>query len=259
VNVSTKLFIFGVVCVVGAVGVLGAYFFSQRPVPTTSPESVLVRTDIVKDITIQKEAGEVFSKYVFTTATNINLSKGTLARVNILRFATSTERNTPLSTKEFFSTLGFKAPVSFFDSLHDTFVFGRYEGARSGMFMVFKVREYEQVFSGMLVWELMMREDLRILFSLSDTLDLENANIKRDTIILGTTTEETTTVTSNPAEIAFGNQAKEFSDVVVRNIRARGIRTEDGVSLIWAMPNNTTLVIASNEETFLAVVDHLDF
>ena len=112
-------------------------------------------------------------------------------------------------------------PARLVRALDDRFVIGVYGGKTRGAFLLLKTTDFDTAFAAMLDWEYTMSDDLSPFFGPS--------------------------LSGIP-----------FSDVLVQNKDTRMLRDRGGhTALLYAFPNTETIVITTNEETFLEIFKRL--
>jgi hypothetical protein len=161
----------------------------------------------------------------------------------------------PVSAKSFVTRLQTNAPSTLIRSLNDRMMLGIYEYDGHEPFLIFRSDYYENTFSGMLDWERTMATDLAPLFGdtpTEHTSDVQTAN----TSTLGTTTATGTSSEGQGTEAT--GQVPTFEDVVIANVPARILKNPDGTTrLLWTMPDNATLIIATDVRTVQAVRERM--
>lgn len=114
----------------------------------------------------------------------------------------------------------------------------------------------------MFEWESKMNSDLAPLFDSKIQKNISTLPNKNDNAFASTTTqvENTTEIIPATTTITYPkqNEIKEFEDVVVSNIETRELRNEkDEPIILWAMPNETTIVITTSEKTMRVLVERV--
>jgi hypothetical protein len=112
------------------------------------------------------------------------------------------------------------APGSLSRSLYNDFLFGIRGGSDPQPLLLFKTKDSETAFAGMLEWERTMSSDLSPVFG----------------------------------SIVGGG----FEDVILKNKDTRMLRNSNGeAAIIYAFPNTETILITTNEDTFFDVFERL--
>jgi hypothetical protein len=134
-----------------------------------------------------------------------------------------------LSTSNFLSVFTLTPPAELVRSLVPAFMYGQHAASHLEPFLIFKTNYYEGAFSGMLAWEAAMRNDLA---------DVVAGPVER-------------------ATVTGGGEAK-FTDMIIRNKDARVLKNANGEpELIYAFPDQETIIITTNESTFRELIDRL--
>ncbi len=121
----------------------------------------------------------------------------------------------PLDSREFLKIIGTNPPLEFPYSLDSKFMLAKFYLTKDWPILVFKIRDYDSAFAGIIKWERYMAADLQGLFL---SQNLNNAN-------------------------------NFFEDKVVQNHDTRILNDKDGNSiLIYSFINRNYLVITTNEE-----------
>ncbi len=175
-----------------------------------------------------------------------------------------------LSTAEFLNSIESRAPASLVRALDPTMMLGVHEFDGNQPFLIFKIIDYENAFAGMLAWEKDMNGDLaplfgeHILHQVSSTpTPAPLAPTATDTVstsTVGTTTGSTTEV-SVPEEPVITTDSFlpiVFEDAVIRNKDVRVMRGDSGnIVLLYSFVDRSTLVVTTNEPTFVEVLTRL--
>lgn len=120
-----------------------------------------------------------------------------------------------LDSGEFLKTIGTNPPPEFSYSLDSKFMLAKFYLAKDWPVLIFKIRDYDSAFAGIIKWERYIAADLQGLFLSSN---LNNTN-------------------------------NFFEDKVVQNHDTRILNDKDGNSvLIYSFINRNYLVITTNEE-----------
>ena len=160
----------------------------------------------------------------------ISLPLGSIEEV-VLR-EENAEGSGTMTASRLLTVIEARTPDSLTRSLRPLFMVGGHVFDGNQPFLIFKTDSYEQAFAGVLSWEPYLSGDLSPLFGHAIA-----------TRVVGTTT----TAIASP-----------FEDAVVRNKDVRVLRGEDGkIALLYGFPNRETLVITTNEYTFIEIVTRM--
>lgn len=123
-----------------------------------------------------------------------------------------------ITTESFFDTLEVGPPPSLLRALDTDFMFGYHSSLGNNPFLLFKVKSYESVFAGMLVWE------KNILNELSTIFKKESSQI-------------------NVSD-------KSFRDIIIDNKDVRAVLDDKGkIYFAYSFPDKENLLITNNETT----------
>lgn len=166
------------------------------------------------------------------------LSLGQIKHLHLTTTDTRTGTTHTLTTSEFFNAIGAGVDDAFLRSLDQDFMVGIHSFDRNQPFMIFTSNSYQHSFAGMLTWERVMYQDLFPFMG----KDIDPANGRA---VNPRTGEE---IILKPA----------FEDIIVQNIDARALVSEGGTTqLLYAFPNQQTLIITTNENTLIEIVTRL--
>ncbi len=163
----------------------------------------------------------------------LSASLGSMVEIRLTRTISLPENKTEvkiLTTEEFFQSFKLKPPPRLLRSFQPNFMLGFNVLSKNEPFLLLKTTSYEIAFSDMLDWE----KDVSGFF-----------RPKRDFVKIGTTT-------------APSSDSLIFKDAIYKNIDTRELKNEAGKTLlIYAFPNQETLVISTNPVTIGEVIDRL--
>ncbi|HCC04685.1 TPA: hypothetical protein DEP58_00065 [Patescibacteria group bacterium] len=157
----------------------------------------------------------------------------------------TTEKKSFVSTSLFLLKIESHAPGSLVRNLADTMMFGIHELTKNEPFFIFTATHYDITFKSMFEWESTIQDDLAPLFGTP-------VKIRQS---VATTSNATGTASVVPTRLP----PELFEDIVIANTQTRGIRNTSGdVVLIWAIPDETTLIITNNETTMRTLLERMD-
>jgi len=178
-----------------------------------------------------------------------SLTLGAIMRIIV----TVTERNPetlketarPLTTAEFFTTIGAEPPEQLVRALESIFFLGIHAIDRNAPILVIPVTSYERAFAGMLSWEDRMAEDLAPFFTPIPPPPLSFS-----------TTDQTSTSTDTPLKVPADSPA--FDDEIIRNFDVRVLKDASGnARLLYAFPSRSILIIAESPHSFIEALSRL--
>jgi hypothetical protein len=154
---------------------------------------------------------------------------------NVYLTAGSSTGKRLLTTSEMFDTLGWQAPDTLKRNLSNNYMVGMYAFGQNIPFVILKISSYENVYSGMFVWEGNIEKDFLKLFRLRDDVD--------GGLVSALTPSET----------------KKFQDLVVANQDTRVLRDENNkIFFIYSILNKDTIIITKNETALKEIINRLN-
>jgi|TARA_Y100000310_G_scaffold344730_1_gene459111 hypothetical protein len=227
----TRLFLYALavlLVVLGVVSVLFVYFTKEDKTPQgigTVPS--LIFADLQTGIDVTDISGRALTENLEREVKNSALPLGNVEHLYLTK---KHEAGIELvQTQELFNLLNTNIPSPLLRSLEPEFMIGTHVFDGNQPFVILKTRFYENAFAGMLAWEDILQEDLEPLFG----------NASRFTI--------------STATRSFG-----FVDRVVRNNDVRTLSNEAGeVVLLYAFPDQKTIIITTNENTFAEILTRM--
>lgn len=134
-----------------------------------------------------------------------------------------------LTIDRFLSIMSTEAPSSLVRNLDSDYMVGTYTGEdRPHLFLIFKIKDYNQAYASMLAWEKTMLHDVFILFGIDVTND-------SDTIF-----------------------EKPWRDVIIDNKDARILYRRDGSDILYYIfPNKDTFIITDSQDAIKEIATRL--
>ncbi len=141
-----------------------------------------------------------------------------------------------VTTSDFMYVLDPRAPGSFIRNLSEEMMFGAHTGTEgTSPFFIFKTKQFDTAFAGMIEWEQYMSADLTPLFG-----------------TLVTRTKDTTLRTVDQTKNAT------FVDETLRNVDVRILYDETGKErLLYAFINKNTIVITTSSAALIELIGRL--
>lgn len=273
-----------VLLIVG-LSILGGLYYvhlQELPVPIAEAPKTVISFDKSTEILFQGLTKDKFMSLIYSVKDKIGTQMGEINYLNIIKRMGTAPENTVTKTvtgAEFFGLIKTKAPLTVTKSFSDTFMLGLYQGKKSGVFILLGINSYETVFDGMFKWEKEMWNDLGALLSpnpipvlitpptiqkFSSTTSATSTNTSTTTktqSVSGITplpsiNVDTNKISSTTAFIPPTNITAPFIDKVVSNKDTRVLQNQYGETVvIYGFVTRDLLLIASNEETFKAILD----
>ena len=235
------------ILVIAAIAI-GAFLFFRlmiNPDTDTELERIPINETISYDLTSQSR-DQILTGLV-KLRDSLHTSLGSITQVQLTERKNvddATEKKSFVSTSLFLLKIESHAPGSLVRNLADTMIFGVHELTKNEPFFIFTATHYDITFKSMFEWESTIQDDLAPLFG---------TPIKTRQSVATTTNATGTTpvVTTRPPEL--------FEDIVIANTQTRGVRNTSGdVVLIWAIPDETTLIVTTNETTMRTLLERMD-
>lgn len=237
----TLLIISGVVFIAGVI-VFVAYLVSRPapppPAPATSSGKTLIDVDTQKTIDLTGLTHEQIINAIANERDTATL------RINSAENIVFTQKNSigtavPLNTQALFAAIAPNLQSGLARSLDSSFAFGLLGFNGNQPYLILHTNSYQDAYGGMLDSEVdLYREAGRIFVPGSGPLPSLS--------------------TSTAAYFGVDPQRELFHDAVVDNIDARVVKDTGGVTVfLYAFPNQSTLIITTNEQTFTELVNRL--
>ncbi|TSC68396.1 MAG: ribonuclease E [Parcubacteria group bacterium Gr01-1014_72] len=241
------LLIISLVLILGGGGAIGTLFLfrvkNESPPPQEGERgerSAIISAETSRELPAAGRKRTELIRLIRDERGKVTIAKGTIVLLTLTettgdealkeRVTPGTPPTEPLSASAFAERMELKAPPSLLRSIENNFALGFYGGSVKETFIVFKTKSFETAFAGMLQWERNLGDDLVPLIGRSAR---------------GTTTSLRTT---------------PFVDIVVRNKDARVLRLPaqagsdtSTTTLIYALPDKETIVIAGSEEALAEI------
>lgn len=208
----------------------GLYFYSQSPVANTSKQVApkkngyvgLLSSNIQKRIILGTLVDKRLEDVLAYEKKEAKLDPGQISELYFIKGEGSEQFL--LSAEEFISLSTTKSPEAVRRSLLERFMFGFHNtGTSIEPYIVLKTEFFQNTFTGMLKWEPEMFEDIKAWFS-DKTLS-----------------------------------AQSFTDKILKNKDIRELKDNAGNTVIlYGFLDKETLVITTNEATFLEVLDRFE-
>lgn len=265
--------------IVASIGTGGYFFFISKnnPLSIIRPELQIIKPEFI-DVDISTEIVFVgrFRKNITDEMSGVletPFEAGKVREILLTKEISVDEitKKATISSEEFVKFLETNAPDYFIRSLGKDFMFGVYSKSdtENEPFLLFKIDNFQNAFSGMLDWENQMTKDLSIIFNQFDTSkitleELENITNIENTLstttpetvatgtvaTAGTTTERVSTSTVTNTEDADGRKRIQFVDQVILNQDTRVVLDENGsIIFLYSFIDEKNLIIVNNKET----------
>ena len=221
------LFLFSLLLLSG--GIFGGlYFYSKSPLANVSPKTTpkgeyrgLLSSDIQKKIVVGSLVDKRLEEILAYEKESASLESG---QASELYFVKENEKDF-LTAEEFLSLSTTRSPETVRRSLIDEFMFGFHRGnITTEPYLILKTEFFQNTFTGMLKWEPEMHSDTKVWLS--------------------------------NKQVAAGTA---FVDRVIKNKDVRVLRdASSSIAIIYGFLDSETLIITTNEETFLSLLDRFE-
>jgi hypothetical protein len=152
----------------------------------------------------------------------------------------------------FLEKIATNAPGGLVRSATETLILGIHEMTTNQAFLLFKVDHRDTAFRGMFEWEENMDKDLAPLFGPAVVRKIVPQPQQPVATDASSTIDQ---VVTTPPEVF---EKVVYEDLFVFNKEVRGLRNEKGVLvLLWAMPDDSTVLITTNEVTMRTILEQL--
>lgn len=232
------LLIGGALIILGALALFLVFFFETKSGGTTLiPYTVTKTPPMVPTDTGSTIPIAILDKKNILEAVEVRRRSITqsLGKVEEIRFIVGTEREgTPVTTQAFIQTIAPQLPSAFIRILEPQFFFGITQTGYRETFLIMKIKSFHTGFSTMLDWEPELLNDLSTLI------------VRLDGAAYRSVTKQGTPVPTT------------FTDELFENRSVRVSKDLSGTtSIIYALVNRDTLVIASSELSLDEALDRL--
>lgn len=240
----------GVVFLLGAVVVIYVAFKRPPSVDIQSPiQAPFINVDETKILTIPTGAinHATMINALEAQREGVSLSLGLISRFYIATATSSGAQPELVTTTRLLQAMSSTVPGALLRAIDDQeYLLGVHSYDDNQPFLILKVDDYEQAFSGMLEWEATMERGLTPFFTRTPQLHLSNA--------VSTSTATSTATTTPPVPVLHSS----FVDRIVENYDARVIENDQkDILLLWAFLNRSTLVITTNDATLREIISRL--
>ncbi len=212
-------------------GIFGAiYFYSKSPFATIDGEKVtyngsyrgFLASNIQKKVMLGTLIGKRLEEVLTYERTQVKLEPDQILELYFIKGID--DDSFLINAEEFLSLSTNRSPETIRRSLLDKFMFGFHRNSTSiEPYLVLKTEFFQNTFTGMLKWEPEIQEDTKLWLSGKDV------------------------------------SAETFVDKVLKNKDIRVLTDTTGASLIlYGFLDKETLVISTNEETFLEILDRFE-
>lgn len=261
-NGSSKFILMLVSILLIAFGIFGAYYFySKSPLASLSNvveqknepslTASIVPTDSQVNIEI-KNLNPVGIAEKITAEFNKAQNPSTIKELVI------TKDKVRVTAPEMLEIMDIEVPDILKRSLTTSWLLGIYSDGvgNKDLLVITKTNFFQNTFAGMLQWENLMADELKLY--LSSAKGIANVPVEIQT---GTSTESLASTTPNnesPIDPYFTIRG-QFKDRIVTNKDVRIFQTSEGNTLfLYSFINNSTLLFATKEETVSEVLKRLE-
>lgn len=273
------VYILSFLFILGSVGAIYVGFFYNKPTDAVIPEDLAPKQELIESsetVAVPVDLQDTSKSLALLSDTSsINNVLGTITRIIPYVSETKNEVTTKreIAAREFFTFLGSNVPDIFMRALEDDFSFVRVsDGGVQGV-LILKTVDYERTIVGLTSWEKSMLDDLEKLFGYSRRVEIKErvetiteVEAEEKAQQYDPKTKKMVTITKKVMKpvstfedvISYVPDQVSFSNVIRKNIELRVAKgTSQKEYIVYGFPERNTLIIASNTDAFLRVVDKL--
>lgn len=236
--------IFGIVALITlgiTIIVFFTFFYENKGVVPEQDIPSFFFVEKQKEINITGKSARKILQILGDKRENISLPLGQIAYLYITKTTeeSGTEITHVVSAAEFLKDIRMQVSGSFLRSLEPSFMIGIHSFNQNQPFIIFKSNSYQNSFRGLLEWEKTMYSDLFLFF--------------------GQNIDPTLKVPIDPQTGKSIVLRENFEDMVIKNVDVRALLSESGdIKLLYAFPNQQTLIITTNENTLIELITRLN-
>jgi hypothetical protein len=262
----------GIIAVIVVIGLVAGYMFlqsqkaAQVAVQTEQQVQPLLYTEVISPLNIDDIRIDDLTKLIEKDKDAVmdlgSMKAIVLTTGNSAANSTSSEKERPLTTAEFFGALNSRAPDGLIRSLDPNYLLGVYAYNPRDMFEVFKVNSYDAAFAGMLEWEPSIESDIGNIFINkkervgTDLSALSNPTDSTSSAAIGTGSPAATTTSSSSPFGVFSQ--RRFVDKILNNKDARVLVDSDGKeAMLYTFLDKNTLVISTSGNSLKEIIFRL--
>lgn len=233
-------FIGGLILILGAI--YGVYFIIQQKAKDNIPPQIIKEESLISyDEITSVELND--SQNLENQITNYLDQKSSSVKNDSIKYFSITKdvggvKNKIISS-DIFSLFEFTAPSSLVRSLDDSYMMGTYSKESGSdpnstnisqkLFLIFKTKDYERSYVGMLDWEKTMASDMLYLFKL------------------------------NTKENKLDLNKRQWKDIIINNKDARILINESNQPILYYLfVDKNNLIITTNTDTIKEIVNRLN-
>ncbi len=239
------LMVGGAVLIVAALGLVATLLLRAAPQPTatTSTEVPFMAVDQVIPVVVHSDVSrDELMTSLQAARQQVALSVGLVAQLYAGVSSTTGTLPIAISSQQLLAALSPDIPQDLLRTVLPVYLLGVHSFDENQTFLVLRVDSYQQAYSGLLVWEPNMQQELAPLFTRKPALHLPPSTSSGQAA--------TSTSTTTDQFIQTG-----FVDKVVENHDARVVLNSAGdILLLWTFLDRNTVVITTNEYTLREVI-----
>lgn len=266
----------GVIAILVIIGLVAGYIFLQsqnaNQVGVQSQQQVqpLLYTEVISPLNIDEIRLDDLTKLIEMDK-NAVMDLGSMKSIILTTGSssadgTSSQKERPLTTAEFFGALNSRAPDGLIRSLDPNYLLGVYAYNPRDMFAVFKVNSYDAAFAGMLEWEPSIESDI------GDIFINKKERVVRDLSALTSAVSGTSSATSSEYDASAASTSataassspfgvfsqRRFVDKVLNNKDTRVLVDSNGKeAMLYTFLDKNTLVISTSENSLKEIIFRL--
>ncbi len=236
--------IFGsIILVVFGIAVIGyfAFFYEKEKVLIDREVPSLIFTEEQKEFNITNKNAREILQTLGAEKNNSTLPLGQMSYLYPTKteLVLETEVTRLISAEEFLTSIRAQVSGAFLRSLEPSFMIGIHVFNQNQPFIVFTSNSYQHSFNGLLEWERVMYQNL--------------------SLFMGRNVDPILGVPTNPQTGEEVVLRENFEDIIIKNIDVRALLSEEGsIELLYAFPNQQTLIITTNKNTLIEIITRLN-
>ena len=220
--------------------VYSAFFYEKEKVKVEQEIPSFVFVEEQKEIDITGKNARTILQKLGEVRVTTSIPLGQISHLYVTETTKDleTEETRIISAKDFLTSVRAQVSSSFLRSLDPSFMIGIHVFNQNQPFFIFKSNSYQHSFAGLLEWERTMYNDFFLFVG------------EKDDPILGA-----------PVDPQTGEKVvlrENFEDRIIQNIDVRALESTSGdIKLLYAFPNQQTLIITTNENTLIELITRL--
>lgn len=264
-------------------GVIGAYYLYSKSALAPSTPQAQAPQPVPSLVPVDSQ--DVVSVDGLSTTAALSLIKSEIAKpspansiTEIIPIETANGQKARVSTADMLNLMQVSPPDILARSLEPSWMLGIYTDASNNKsaFVVVQTNFFQNAFAGMLQWESVMADDLKLFLPAGNVADIANVTPAAPAVTIATSTATSTqnasstspvmsTTTSSaqleniPAQTNPYALEGHFEDRIIMNKDVRVFVTDSGnILFLYSFIDNTKLVVAGSEDALKEILTRLE-